>query len=185
MDKSVEQPHSLADCLPGMVYKCLPDHHWHLLEVSTGALALTGLSVDSLLHEHSAYSDMIYPDDLARVKQERQHGIEMHGGYDLEYRIVAACGTIKYVHDQGKVCHERGQQVLAGFITDATSRVKQQKQHRHAEKAIMAAALNPHLAAGNTAEFYKDITRIAVNTLKVDQAGVWLLNPRCVPSNVN
>jgi signal transduction histidine kinase/CheY-like chemotaxis protein len=178
MDKSVEQPHSLADCLPGMVYKCLPDQQWQLLEVSAGATTLTGLPMQSLLNEHSAYSKLIFPDDLARVTEERQRGIDVQGTYDLEYRIIAACGSVKYVHDRGKVCQENNQLVLAGFITDATFRVRQQKQHRHAEKAIVAAALNPHLASGNTTDFYKDITRIAVETLNVDQAGVWLLNDK-------
>ncbi len=177
MDTQTHNTHSLADCLPGMVYKSLPVAPWSLLEISQGATTLTGISADKLLNDPSSFiNHIIYPEDLDRVTKERQQAIDLHGSYDLEYRIIAACGTIKYVHDQGKVCHDDNQRVLVGFITDATSRIKQLIQHQHAEKAIIAAALNPHLASGNTGEFYKEVTQIAVNTLNTDQAGVWLLN---------
>ncbi|MES2624801.1 MAG: EAL domain-containing protein [Pseudomonadota bacterium] len=121
--------------LDGMVYRCRNDEHWTMEFVSEGCKHLTGYSPAELLENaHISYDSITHPHDRERVREEVNRALEANTTFNLEYRILHADGSIKWVWERGSsLSHTPGQsQMIHGFIQDITQR------HQH-ENALSAA----------------------------------------------
>lgn len=168
---------SLVDLLPGMAYRCRNDEFSTLLTASAGAGLLTGFSAEQLGTGSMHFASLIHPEDRQRVQRQRQDGLQSTGCFDLEYRIMAADGSIKHVHDCGQGIFDYGCcTAIAGFLFDATARVEEVRRHRDMQDAIVSAAMNPYLAAGDMQAFAAVIAEMAARVLGTDLAGVWLFS---------
>ena len=121
--------------LDGMVYRCRNDEHWTMEFVSEGCKHLTGYRPDELLdNAHISYDNITHPHDRDRVREEVNKALEANTTFNVEYRILHADGSIKWVWERGSaLSHTPGQpQMIHGFIQDITQR------HQH-ENALSAA----------------------------------------------
>ena len=82
----------------------------------------------------AAYEREIHPDDRARVLASARRAIEHGVPYEVEYRIVAPDGTIRWVEGKGRVEYEDGRPVrMTGVCMMVTRR-------KEAELARLASA---------------------------------------------
>ena len=111
--------------LPGLVYRCKNDPQWTMEFVSEGCFALTGYQPADLIgNARISYNDLIYPDDRAPGWDEVQEAVQKGLAYQLEYRILAAGGEMKWVWEQGRGVLDSDGQVVAleGLVIDITER---------------------------------------------------------------
>lgn len=121
--ESERQLSTLMNNLPGIVYRCRLDTYWTMSFISNGCKELTGYKAEDLVENaHTTYFDLIHPDDRQFVWDTIARLIKEQRTFTLEYRIITADGTEKWVWERGcAVFNADGSvEALEGFITDIT-----------------------------------------------------------------
>lgn len=124
---------TLMSNLKGMVYCCLIDENWTMVFVSDGCRELTGYEATELLFNQSiTYENVTLKEDRAWVRERIQKALSTSKHFELEYRIIHADGSIRWVQETGgPLFNENGDlEALEGFIQDVTRR-KQSEQLAH------------------------------------------------------
>ncbi|HZO23927.1 MAG TPA: EAL domain-containing protein [Steroidobacteraceae bacterium] len=132
----------------GMVYRRRLDADWTMEFVSNGCLRVIGRQAAELLSEPLlSYSELLLPEDRMWVREAIRCAVEEGRAFDLEYRIVHADGTTRWVWERGTgVADEHGKTVaLEGLIQDITKR-------KHAEHALREAERRYHGLFDNAIE---------------------------------
>jgi diguanylate cyclase (GGDEF)-like protein/PAS domain S-box-containing protein len=126
---------TLVSNVPGMVYRCRNDADWTMEFVSDGFERLTGYRTsDILLNHRIRFEDIIHPDDRALMHQAMAD-VEGEGEpFDVEYRIIHADSTLRWVWERGIGVYDGSPQPIAyeGLIQDVTAR-------KLAEQAVVEA----------------------------------------------
>jgi len=103
--------------------------HW-----SENLETLHGLPPNTFDSSFASYEREIHPEDRERVLGSARRAIEGGGVHDVEYRIVAPDGTVRWVEGKGRVEFENGRPArMAGICMNVTRR-------KEAELARLAAA---------------------------------------------
>ncbi len=124
---------SLVANIPGVVYRWQCD--FSPTFISDAVYSLTGYPAADfrLLSNRGgrSFASVIYSEDLAQVEATIRRGIENKQSYSLEYRLLAADGTIKWVWDKGSPVFDEDGKVdcLDGVIFDISDRY-------HAQEAL-------------------------------------------------
>src|ERR1700760_528233 len=121
----------------GMVYRRRLDCEWTMEFVSQGCLRVTGYqAADILLNKNIAYDDLTLPDDRLWVREAIRCAIAEFRSFDLEYRLVHADGSIRWVWERGTgVIDVEGRAIaLEGLIQDITKRKNAETALREAER---------------------------------------------------
>jgi len=110
--------------LPGMAYRCKNEPDWPMTLVSEGCRQLTGYAPEALLQNKPRFGDLIVPEDRQAVWDSVQTALAAGEPFEIQYRIQAADGQIRWVWERGRgIRDETGQvQFLEGFVTDVTLR---------------------------------------------------------------
>jgi diguanylate cyclase (GGDEF)-like protein/PAS domain S-box-containing protein len=127
---------TLLGNLDGMAYRCRDDATWTMEFVSEGCVRLTGYSPDDLcLNGRISYEELTHPDDRARVRQEIRKALAAGRRFMVEYRIVCADGSVKWVWEKGIgiFAPDGGLLALEGFVQDVTERRRAEEALRQAE----------------------------------------------------
>jgi diguanylate cyclase (GGDEF)-like protein/PAS domain S-box-containing protein len=121
----------------GMVYRRRLDADWTMEFVSQGCLRVTGHPpADILLNKRIAYDDLTLPDDRLWVREAIRCAVLEFRSFDLEYRILHADGTVRWVWERGTgVIDVEGRPIaLEGLIQDITKRKNAETALREAER---------------------------------------------------
>jgi diguanylate cyclase (GGDEF)-like protein/PAS domain S-box-containing protein len=121
----------------GMVYRRRLDADWTMEFVSQGCLRVTGHPpADILLNKHITYDDLTVPDDRLWVREAIRCAVAEFRSFDLEYRILHADGTVRWVWERGTgVIDVEGRPIaLEGLIQDITKRKNAETALREAER---------------------------------------------------
>jgi diguanylate cyclase (GGDEF)-like protein/PAS domain S-box-containing protein len=121
----------------GMVYRRRLDADWTMEFVSQGCLRVTGHQpADILLSHRIAYDDLTLADDRLWVREAIRCAVAEFRSFDLEYRIVHADGSVRWVWERGSgVIDVEGRAVaLEGLIQDITKRKHAETMLREAER---------------------------------------------------
>jgi len=126
--------------LPGMAYRCLNESHWPMDFVSQGCFDLCGYHRKEIESQSILWGDFTHPDDLDEVDRLVRSAANVGESFEVEYRIIAKDGTLKWVWERGRVVHLRddGVAVLEGFITDITARKRSETALQHAQAYAQA-----------------------------------------------
>jgi two-component system, cell cycle sensor histidine kinase and response regulator CckA len=113
---------TVFDHVPGVIYRCEIEAPWRMFEVSGGVTAITGRPaadfVDCVVH----WADVIAPEDLAPLLEPVENRALPGREFHLEYRIAHVDGSVRWVHDSGRVVLDAGgRPCLAGVILDVTA----------------------------------------------------------------
>ncbi|MBD1830138.1 PAS domain S-box protein [Microcoleus vaginatus GB1-A2] len=133
---------SLVANIPGVVYRWKCDFSTNF--ISDAVYLLTGYPAAdfiSLLDRGCrTFASIIYPEDLAKVEATIRQGIENQQSYSLEYRLLAADGTVKWVWDKGSPVFDADGNVccLDGVIFDISDRYCAQEALRQKTSELQA-----------------------------------------------
>lgn len=117
---------SLVANIPGVVYRWKCDFSTNF--ISDAVYLLTGYPAADFISPLDkgcrTFASIIYPEDLAKVEATIRQGIENKQSYSLEYRLLAADGTVKWVWDKGSPVFDADGNVcyLDGVIFDISDR---------------------------------------------------------------
>jgi PAS domain S-box-containing protein len=117
---------SLVANIPGVVYRWQCDFSTSF--ISNAVYLLTGYPagdfISPLNRGGRTFASIIYPEDLAKVEATIRQAIENKESYNLEYRLLAADGTLKWVWDKGSPVFDADGNVcyLDGVIFDISDR---------------------------------------------------------------
>ncbi|MBE9188407.1 PAS domain-containing protein, partial [Microcoleus sp. LEGE 07076] len=117
---------SLVANIPGVVYRWQCD--LGIIFLSDAVYLLTGYPAADFISPFDrgsrTFASIIYHEDLAKVEATIRQSIENKQSYNLEYRLLAADGTVKWVWDKGSPVFEADGSVccLDGVIFDISDR---------------------------------------------------------------
>jgi PAS domain S-box-containing protein len=139
---------SLLEGLPGMAYRSSGDGCRSMEYVSDGCSGLTGYApADFLKHRSVTYGNLILEDDREMVARQIQRALRHRKSFQIEYRILAKNGKVKWVWEHGCGVHgePRGQQTIVGYIFDSSVTRKTGKHHQAEEhlERIAGGELEP------------------------------------------
>ena len=123
--------------IDGIVYRCRDDEYHTLEFASQGCRTVTGYDVAQLLQNSGiAFETLKHPDDRLWVAAAVRLALQEHRAFDLEYRLLHADGTVRWVWDRGMGVYDAGGEVLGieGLIHDVTSRKEAEQALREAER---------------------------------------------------
>lgn len=135
LEASEERFRSLANNIPGAVYREIVGERWMLQFISDAIADITGHTAASLIdNPHCTLLDLVYPDDRDKTQVVIQAAMRDRTPYVLEYRMCHADGTVHWVYEKGQgVFDAEGQCLwLDGVILDIT-------QHKLAQEALLAS----------------------------------------------
>ncbi len=165
---------TLLGNLPGMAYRCRHDALWTLEYASEGCLPLTGYAPADLVENRTvSFLELIHPGDRARVQTELEEKLERNDRCTLEYQIICADATVKWVSERAQAVRNAAGTIIAleGIIDDITDR------KRFEDRLSFLAQYDVLTGLPNRALFY-DRLRQAVGRAKRDQtmAGLMFLD---------
>ncbi|GIL11690.1 MAG: hypothetical protein BroJett038_04100 [Chloroflexota bacterium] len=97
---------SLVSNVPGIIYRCAIDEYWTMQFIGPAIADLTGYpDTDFIQNNVRSYASVIHPDDTAKVDEAVWRGVENRMPYEIEYRLVHADGTVRWVNERGQAVY--------------------------------------------------------------------------------
>lgn len=114
---------TLVQNLPVAIYRCTPLIECHIIFINNGIEEISGYPASHFdeSNQHS-YCDIVHPDDI-EIMKKTIHDRSVQGKFfDIQYRILHANGSIRWVHQKGQpVTDVTGQNTFfIGAIFDIT-----------------------------------------------------------------
>jgi diguanylate cyclase (GGDEF)-like protein/PAS domain S-box-containing protein len=158
--------------LPGTPYRHERlDARWVMRSVAPSIESITGYPPAALLGEDGrAYSSIIHPDDLESVTALFRGALERREAYAIEYRLVHADGSTRWVqgHGQGVYAQDGAVRYVDGVLYDVTER-------RSGEERLAHLALHDPLTdLPNRALFQEHLTVAIANAARSSSGGAVL-----------
>jgi PAS domain S-box-containing protein len=119
--KSEAKFRSLVAHIPGAVYRTSGETGRELF-LSEQIEAICGYTAQELLDGPLSCTDVIHPDDRARVEEATAAAVAARSSYVVDYRVVHRNGTIRWLQDKGQgVFDEKGRPLhFDGIVFDIT-----------------------------------------------------------------
>jgi PAS domain S-box-containing protein len=116
--------HSLMENIPGAIYRAANDDIWKVQTVSDEIEAISGYPASDFVDASKrTIVTVTHPDDREPVDREIAAAIAEDRPFVLEYRILHADGSIRWVLERGvKTVDRDGVEWLDGIIFDITER---------------------------------------------------------------
>jgi|GEM_PF-128608 len=139
LQKSEERFRSLVTNIPGVVYRCVCDSDWTMEFLSDAIAELSGYpAADFINNQVRTFASIIYPEDRETVEQAVGQAVARQQPYILEYRIVRADGSLRWVYEKGQGILNEDEQILRldGIVFDATERKQAEKALQESEERL-------------------------------------------------
>lgn len=133
---------TLIKHLPGIAYRCKPDHNWTMEFISEGCVEVTGYEPSDLINNNKiTYTELIHPDDRKYVDDTINECIAQGKNFTMLYRIIDKNKNIKWVWERGSGIVDADGQIIAleGFISDITERKRTEEELVTAKNKAEAA----------------------------------------------
>ncbi|MCU0523740.1 MAG: PAS domain S-box protein [Elainella sp. Prado103] len=125
LSQSEIQFQTLVSNLPGAVYRCLHSVEWQGMYISNGIEAIVGYPArDFSANGSRTFASIIAPIDQERVEILVERALEAKIPFELEYRLIHADGSYRWVYEKGQgIFDAQGRLLyLDGMIFDITDR---------------------------------------------------------------
>ncbi|NJR23250.1 MAG: PAS domain-containing protein [Richelia sp. CSU_2_1] len=133
LQSSEKRFRTLVSNITGAVYRLVLDSDWKIEFVSDGISEISGYPASDFINNKVRnFNKIIHPDDAVMVKRMIDKRIFKKQNYILEYRIIRADSSLRWVSDKGQgIFNENGDLLwLDGVIFDITKR-KQAEAELH------------------------------------------------------
>lgn len=131
--RSVESYRTMAENLPGIVYRVLLKENNHMLFFNNMILPMTGYTAEELKSGDVCSIDpLILPEDRENVVGEVMKAIDENRPFIVEYRLMRKDGEICHFHERGKPIRSADgePEFIDGVIIDIT-------EHKRAEEELI------------------------------------------------
>ena len=138
---------TLMNNLKGYAFRCRFDADYTAEFISDGIEEISGYASSKLIQNNEInFNSIILPADVEMVRRIVSQAVELREPYFLEYRIVHANGSIRWVWEKGQPVFENdGNLFLEGFVTDISDR-------KLAEKSLQMSEVKYRFIAENTSD---------------------------------
>jgi PAS domain S-box-containing protein len=171
---SRERFQALVFNLPGAVFCC--DSTYTMEYMSDGIEAITGYPGATFINnEMQSYLSIVHPDDISQLKDSLIQSIMDHHRVLVEYRIIHADGSIRWVSEsrQGIFDHSGNLLKLEGVLLDISERVQLATAHKQAEteqrklrmQLYQCQAINQAIFQMLPGELHSDYLEFSLNLL--------------------
>jgi diguanylate cyclase (GGDEF)-like protein/PAS domain S-box-containing protein len=116
---------ALISNVPGAIYRCSPESDWAMQFLSDEIAAITGYPAAEFIGSRvRTFASVIHPEDRELVEHGVGEAIERRDAFVLEYRVVHADGSVRWVYERGRGIFDAAGEVefLDGVIFDVTAR---------------------------------------------------------------
>jgi diguanylate cyclase len=145
-----EQFWAVVANIPGAVYRCACSDDWPIRFISDYVELLCGYPASDFVDNAvRTYGSIIHPHDRPSVAEEIDRALEVGSPYALQYRVMHADGSVRWVSERGRaILGEQGERLwLDGVLLDVTDQVAAEQDRDRAEEALrQQAELNRHQA---------------------------------------
>ena len=132
--KRIERITSLINNLPGMAFRCIYDKNLTFEFASKGTVEILGYEPEEIV-SGLAFRQMVHPEDQHCNKKTIAELTPEKNRYDMIYRMRAAWGEYRWIHEQGTAVFSAEGSIVAieGLLTDIThqkiNEIKLQKEN--------------------------------------------------------
>jgi diguanylate cyclase (GGDEF)-like protein/PAS domain S-box-containing protein len=126
-----ERLRALVSNVPGAIYRCSPSGDWAMEFISDEIRSIAGYPPDELIGNRvRTFASVIHEDDRDSVERSVEEALAQGLPFELEYRIVHADGSTRWVYERGQGIFDDGGAVayLDGVICDITARKQAEEQ---------------------------------------------------------
>ena len=128
---------TLLKNIDGVIYRRRHDEHCTMEFASDGCKRVTGYEPSELMmNSVVSYESLKHSEDREWVREAIRTALRERRAFDLEYRLLHADGTVRWVWDRGTGVYDGQGAVTAieGLIHDVTSRKETEQGLREAER---------------------------------------------------
>ena len=139
---SQKQFQSVISNIPGITYRCTKENDWVMHFISDEVMRMTGFPASDFIRNRvRSFNSIIHPDDRLSVYNAQHSVLFRNEGYQIEYRIVCADGSIVWVEEKSHALfNETGKLLwLDGVIMDVTARKNAENEIIHAREIAESA----------------------------------------------
>jgi PAS domain S-box-containing protein len=125
--KNLDRYRTLVENIPGAVYRCANDAAWTMEIISHQIEEMSGYpALDFINNEVRTFGSIIAHEDVIKVINAVNDGVNAHKPYVIQYRLIHKDGSIRWVYEKGQgVFAEDGTLLwLDGVIFDITDRIQ-------------------------------------------------------------
>lgn len=141
--ESEERLRSLVENIPGAIYRCRYDADWTIEFVSDEIEAISGYPAgDFIQNRRLSFPSIINPADREIVDRKVGEAVASRQPFHIEYRIVRADRTTRWISERGRPIYSVEGQVLwlEGAIFDITDRKQAELTLRLVTQAVESAS---------------------------------------------
>lgn len=127
---------SIVSNVPGAIYRIWPTDLHEVQYISESIRDISGYPVCDFINNRCGLRDLVAEADRRMVLDSIKNAIESRKPYDINYRIVDASGTLRWVHETGQALFDANGMVqwLDGLIIDTTDIHSKDEQLRQSQK---------------------------------------------------